>query len=208
LIVSFVATSVSTFNFFFLSCSRLLNLVESGIIKYKLKEGLPNAEICPQNLVGTDRQLQNKDLATTYLVMLTGFCTSSVVFVTEVFKNSLSYLHGSSFNMFHSQLIFRYLNQRNKQKNKIADSQNPRLANSHGQSMKMMLNKQVSPPPPYTTLYNRFNETKPTKNAYKDGVRQVINGRDYMVVKEMDGSSKLIPMRTPSAALFQYSYTQ
>jgi hypothetical protein len=80
-------------------CIRLLNLVESGIIKYKLREGLPNAEICPQNLAGTERQLRNGDLLTTYLVMLTGFCTASVVFFTEARKER---------NTFKKQLRFLF----------------------------------------------------------------------------------------------------
>lgn len=63
---------------------RLLNMVEGGIVKFKLLENLPKAEICPQNLGGTERQLKNRDLTMTYLVMLTGFGTAIVVFVTEV----------------------------------------------------------------------------------------------------------------------------
>jgi glutamate receptor, ionotropic, invertebrate len=93
----------------------------------------------------------------------------------------------------------------------MADALNPRIAQN--QAMPGLGGKkQLSPPPPYTTLYNRFtNDTNLMKfktDNYRDGVRQVINGRDYMVVKDLDGSSKLIPMRTPSAALFQYTYTK
>lgn len=62
----------------------LLHLVEAGIVKYMLLEGLPKAKICPQDLGGTERQLRNSDLWMTYMVMLTGFCTGLVVFVTEV----------------------------------------------------------------------------------------------------------------------------
>ncbi|GLV35186.1 Ionotropic receptor 76b [Carabus blaptoides fortunei] len=40
-------------------------LVEAGIIKYRLQEGLPNTEICPLNLNSKERQLQNSDLWTT-----------------------------------------------------------------------------------------------------------------------------------------------
>lgn len=63
---------------------RLLHLVESGIVKYMLWENLPNAEICPQNLGGTERQLRNGDLLMTYIIMIAGFCTSIVIFMTEV----------------------------------------------------------------------------------------------------------------------------
>lgn len=63
---------------------RLLHLVESGIVKYMIWENLPNAEICPQNLATTERQLRNGDLLMTYQIMIAGFCTSVVVFFTEV----------------------------------------------------------------------------------------------------------------------------
>lgn len=49
-----------------------------------LGENLTNAEICPQNLGGTERQLRNSDLSMTYWIMLSGFCTSVVIFFTEV----------------------------------------------------------------------------------------------------------------------------
>lgn len=49
-----------------------------------LSENLTNAEICPQNLGGTERQLRNSDLSMTYWIMLAGFCTSVVIFFTEV----------------------------------------------------------------------------------------------------------------------------
>lgn len=62
----------------------LLHMVEAGIVKYKLLENLPNAEICPNNLGGTERQLRNGDLMMTYYVMIAGFCTSIAVFVSEV----------------------------------------------------------------------------------------------------------------------------
>lgn len=59
-------------------------MVEGGLIKFKLLENLPKAEICPQNLGGTERQLKNRDLVMTYLVMVAGFATAIVVFVSEV----------------------------------------------------------------------------------------------------------------------------
>lgn len=67
--------------------NRLLSLVEGGIIKKMLWEGLPDAEICPQNLASNERQLRNGDLMTTYFVMIAGFIAAFVVFVTEVRVN-------------------------------------------------------------------------------------------------------------------------
>lgn len=66
------------------SAISLLTLVETGIVKFMLGENLTNAEICPQNLGGTERQLRNSDLSMTYWIMLAGFCTSVVIFFTEV----------------------------------------------------------------------------------------------------------------------------
>lgn len=63
---------------------RLLHLVEAGIVKYKLWSNLPRAEICPQNLGGTERQLRNGDLLMTYQIMMAGFGTGGVIFLTEV----------------------------------------------------------------------------------------------------------------------------
>lgn len=40
------------------------------------------------------------------------------------------------------------------------------------------------------------------------GVRRLINGRDYMVFRNPNGQSQLVPVRAPSAALFQYTYTE
>lgn len=85
----------------------------------------------------------------------------------------------------------------------------------------------ITPPPAYTTIFNsksiNSNNNKKdwiSKNAQSnvvttfsqnnnvDGTYQYINGRQYMVIKGFDGARQLIPLRTPSATLFQYSYTQ
>lgn len=64
-----------------------------------------------------------------------------------------------------------------------------------------------TPPPPYTTNNNRIKfNIQPKTIADYVTTRQVINGRDYFVVKGSNGESRLIPMRTPSAAIFQYAY--
>lgn len=65
-------------------CFRLLHLVEAGIIKYMSSEGLPKAEICPQDLNLSDRQLHLGDLMMTYMVMVAGYIAGLVIFSTEV----------------------------------------------------------------------------------------------------------------------------
>lgn len=69
-------------------------------------------------------------------------------------------------------------------------------------------NSNVTPPPPYAELFNK-NRSKvwTTGNGNtQQGVQKYINGRFYMVTKGEDGGSRLIPLRQPSATLFQYSY--
>lgn len=98
------------FCFCFVEIGRLLTLVETGIVKFMLGENLTNAEICPQNLGGTERQLRNSDLSMTYWIMLTGFCTSIVIFFTEVSHYNLSHSNTDAnyyFDVFPFFLICR-----------------------------------------------------------------------------------------------------
>ena len=43
------------------------------------------------------------------------------------------------------------------------------------------------------------------ENVLIQGKRQFINGRSYYVITNPVGDRKLIPIRTPSAFLFQYT---
>ena len=51
-------------------------------------------------------------------------------------------------------------------------------------------------PPPYSVLM---------QNQPAFGKHQNINGRDYLVINNKTGDPQLIPVRSPSAFLFQYS---
>jgi len=103
------------------------------------------------------------------------------------------------------QILFRCLLNRQKNHSLIKDP--------YYKKVDKLVVPTITPPPSYATLYNRsrnnniwtLSETE-KKNA--EGVTQYINGRQYMVVKGDDGQQRLIPLRTPSAALFQYSYTK
>jgi len=208
-----------------LALCRLLNLVESGIVKHLSSKDLPSAEICPQDLGGTERQLRNGDLMMTYYIMLAGFATALAVFSTE--------------------LVFRYVNSR-QEANKWArhgigrtpngQSVAPsrwlrswrRVDSGHGQLLGASTHGQnVTPPPPYQSIFNGGSQGDPLNrwrrplgngNASgngvllggdsEGGVRRLINGRDYMVFRSPNGQSQLVPVRSPSAALFQYSYTE
>ncbi|XP_023173114.1 glutamate receptor ionotropic, delta-1-like [Drosophila hydei] len=197
----------------------LLNLVESGIIKHLSARELPSAEICPQDLGSTERQLRNGDLMMTYYIMLAGFATSLAVFSTE--------------------LLFRYLNARHEA-NKWARHGVGRSPN--GQSVKpsrwlrglrrlhsgdkQLLGssthaQNITPPPPYQSIFNHGGELQQQRwhqagkahglvlgGNQNGGVRRLINGRDYIVFRNANGQSQLVPVRSPSAALFQYTYTE
>jgi hypothetical protein len=51
-------------------------------------------------------------------------------------------------------------------------------------------------PPPYSVLMQQ---------QHGFGKHQNINGRDYLVINSQTGNPRLIPVRSPSAFLFQYS---
>lgn len=59
-------------------------IVESGIIQYLLRDGLPNTQICPLNLGSKERQLRNSDLILTYKIVGCGFGVSALIFISEM----------------------------------------------------------------------------------------------------------------------------
>lgn len=67
--------------------SRLLHLVETGIVKYMLGENLTSASICPLNLGAKERQLRNSDLRMTYFMMFTGYGVAGIVLFSEVISS-------------------------------------------------------------------------------------------------------------------------
>lgn len=114
-------------------------------------------------------------------------------------------------------MIFKFLNYHQSKKVQQLDS-------SYGRDPGVIATKKsesfvssISPPPPYTTIFSRHRiGTDSLTPKLPSGLsrderemknHKVINGRDYMVVKEL-GVTRLIPMRVPSAALFQYRYTE
>lgn len=192
---------------------------------------MPNAEICPQDLGGTERQLRNGDLMMTYYIMFAGFATAIVVFSTEI--------------------IFRYINGRHETPHQWAGHGVGRTPNGHQfkpvnwfwrksstDSTHILLNNSkynnITPPPPYRSIFSSKNSQNEAsvkkwhqalhggfgvlKPAIADaqyggmgitstGLRKFINGREYMVYRTPDGQNQLVPVRVPSAALFQYTYT-
>lgn len=150
-----------------------MHLVESGIVMYSLREGLPDTQICPLDLGSKERQLQNTDLIMTYYIVVGGFIVSTIAFLMEVLCTKCN--------------------------GEIKSSKQP-----HADSLFTVAEKKVDenrlfpPPPPYHALF------KPPFPQSENATTKKVNGRDYWVIKSVDGSTRLIPIRAPSAFLFQY----
>lgn len=54
-------------------------------------------------------------------------------------------------------------------------------------------------PPPYESLFGRNSRYTGSENTE----HKVINGREYWVVNTISGDRRLIPIRTPSAFLYE-----
>ncbi|XP_017777071.1 PREDICTED: glutamate receptor ionotropic, delta-1 [Nicrophorus vespilloides] len=193
------------FKYYELFNELIQHLVESGIIKYKLREDLPNTAICPLDLGSNERQLRNADLLMTYVIVGAGFIVSLTVFLIELavahFKsNELKVRTPKLQNLFTES---NNNNNNNKPKrNRKAGFEFANFEdNNHvnGKLWHEMDGAVHPPPPPYHALFH-----PPFANS-PNGIKKNINGRDYWVVKSVYGDTKLIPVRTPSALLFQHS---
>lgn len=111
------------------------------------------------------------------------------------------------------QIIFRLFSRRlNLNYNNLKSNTSTFTKNLNNTNTLKKNHSNVTPPPAYATLFHR-NKVFTTNDYIKSqemsaGKTQTINGRDYMVFQNEDGSTRLIPMRTPSATLFQYAYTK
>lgn len=172
-------------------------------MKHLAAKQVPGAEICPLNLGGTERQLRITDLMMTFYIMAAGFATSIAIFGTEVFFKILN-----ARKMKQGEWMFNPTLKRNK--NYDWNNMRDKMKSNFG-------NYNLTPPPPYTSIYsgNKTSSTdesnlanQPNSSNQLQGVKRLINGRDYLVFKNKNGESQLIPVRAPSATLFQYSYTE
>lgn len=158
------------------------HLVEAGIIKHRLGDGLPNTEICPLNLNSKERQLRNSDLWTTYKVIFVGFGISAGIFILELILR------------YHKSICSGKLQLVRKNKDDGINNNYNTYDYYNNKDNKIKGNDFAPPPPSYQTLFGQ-------KNAQK----KIVNGRDYWVYKLKDGDTRLVPVRTPSALLFQYT---
>ncbi|KAK2587964.1 hypothetical protein KPH14_004047 [Odynerus spinipes] len=178
----------------------LLSLVEAGLVKHVKQSDLPLAEICPVDLQSTERQLQNADLFLTYKVIIAGYVIAIIVFIAEfVLKYTNTCTRKKKNNKKQVTKVKDFERTSKQDENLEQSSQRSRLSlpyatvNDNRQNNASILKR--SPPP----LYQNTGSTSLL------GKRHNINGRNYYVVVNGSGDQRLIPVRTPSAFLFQYA---
>ena len=159
---------------------RLMNLVETGIVKHLRTNDLPTVRYCPLNLKSTERRLRNADLRMTYIVVAVGFTIATATFFGEMIYRIFQLRNGFSCGKCCGKLCCR---------TKIKSAELPIF--SVKDPRPLFLKQKAWPVD--GNLYNRRLVEK-----------HFINGRDYWVIKEKDGDQRLVPIRTPSALLFQY----
>ncbi|XP_029037406.2 glutamate receptor ionotropic, delta-1 isoform X2 [Osmia bicornis bicornis] len=155
--------------------NRLLRrLVETGIVQHRKEEDLPLAEICPVDLRSSERQLQNTDLLLTYEVVVAGYAIATIIFLFEIICACIS---------------CRVKNRKVKHRSRV-----PKEKSQNHSSKNLSIEKRSNSP-----VNNPGAE-----NLMIQGKQQFFNGRNYYVITDQDGDRRLIPIRTPSAFLFQY----
>nr|QIJ45760.1 ionotropic receptor [Glyphodes pyloalis] len=149
-------------------------VLQAGIIDFLEKRDLPSTKICPLDLQSKDRQLRNSDLMMTYMIMVTGLSAAVAVFIGELFFN---------------RYIFKIK----------PDATKPKRKKTKFDKHLRIHNYDDSQPPPYDAIFGRNPKIKLTDKAKS----KIINGREYLVIDVANGETRLIPVRTPSAFLYQ-----
>lgn len=132
----------------------------------------------------------------TYLIVGIGFAISAVIFIGELGYNWLNSKKVNApenyqANLKHEKLFdrsqtrFGFDNNKGKQKNQEYWDEDNIPA--------------FPPPPSYHALF------KPPFAHSPSGEKEVINGREYWVIRSFTGDTRLIPVRAPSAILYQYA---
>ncbi|KAG5321329.1 GRIK2 protein, partial [Acromyrmex heyeri] len=165
----------------------LITLMASGLMTREKLKNLPIAQVCPLDLRSSERRLSIADLSLTFKVVLAGYMIAMIIFVLEILINWLvkSYKRRKKIGRWTDRTFSC------KWKRKSNDSLIPQLV--------------------YITknqLFDKRNIQPPFSNISYDivqGKKYCINGRDYYIVFDRYGDRRLIPIRTPSAFLFQYT---
>ncbi|XP_076160387.1 ionotropic receptor 76b isoform X2 [Ptiloglossa arizonensis] len=160
----------------------LLRLVQTGIIQHKQEEDLPLAEICPVDLRSTERQLRNTDLLLTYKVVVAGYAIASIIFLFEI---------------IYALVLYRVKNNKQRHtRNSLSSKTKSRKLSVDNFPLKKRINFLKGDP---LDIY------QDAENVLMQRKQQFINGRSYYIVTDRYGNRRLIPIRTPSAFLFQYT---
>ncbi|XP_049888144.1 glutamate receptor ionotropic, delta-2 [Pectinophora gossypiella] len=150
-------------------------LLQAGIVDFLQSRDLPSTKMCPLDLQSKDRKLRNSDLQMTYVIMGIGLATAGAVFITEV-------------------VLRRYINRAHNKTDTV-----PKTTKRKKSKKIRFKDRDDSRPPPYDSLFGLNARYKNRENAKK----KIINGREYYVVDTISGDTRLIPVRTPSAFLYQ-----
>ncbi|EFN78995.1 Glutamate receptor delta-2 subunit [Harpegnathos saltator] len=175
----------------------LMALVESGIIKRAKLRDLPLAEVCPVDLRSTERQLTNSDLSLTYKVVITGYAIASMIFFIELIMRCTTniYKRRKATGKCCDCTTFSCCKPKRQSKT-VATPELVYISKNH------LLDSQIN------LKQDGKRNMRPYPNVPHNiihGKKHCINGRDYYVVIDRGGDQRLIPIRTPSAFLFQYA---
>lgn len=174
--------------------------MEGGLVKHRLLTNVSRAEICPQNLNSLERQLKLNDLATTYLTMLVGFSSGLAVFLTELIMRFI--------NKRKARLIRDVGNERAR-RIQVQPKNNRTSRKAFGAQSQASTSKST-PPPEYNeaikTLSSLQASTSTGQTTSNIESYRTFNGRTYAVTRTEGGGTQLIPVRAPSAAIFNYQY--
>ncbi|XP_028982505.1 uncharacterized protein LOC114841620, partial [Diachasma alloeum] len=185
-------------------------LIEVGIIKYLEKRNLPKVEYCPLNLKSTERQLKNSDLTLTYKVIAAGFISACIMFIYEMIRRrqhvsclccgkSCSFcwpgIETPDDPILPPPVVLQSENNYVEKESTIRHTINHNFNNdsNHNNSNRHPQVEQIS----------LIDES--IYGAAASARKTYINGRDYWVITAPKGDKRLIPIRTPSALLFQYT---
>ncbi|CAD6208129.1 GSCOCT00010389001.3-RA-CDS, partial [Cotesia congregata] len=171
---------------------QLLHLVETGIIKHIESVNRPMVTYCPLDLGSTERRLENRDFKLTYEVVATGFLLALICFIVEVsqhyFKCRVCLCCADSCTCCKTRM-----------KMQVSPAKRPQLPLPPLPITKEPIKTEFSAfSQPQIPIYDSIDNVISSKTRF-------INGRDYFVIKGVTGEKRLVPVRTPSALLFQYT---
>ncbi|XP_071445524.1 glutamate receptor ionotropic, kainate 2 [Hetaerina americana] len=182
----------------------LTSLVEAGIVNHLMNSDLPHSEICPLNLGNKDRQLRNADLLTTYKAVAIGLSVAAIAFAGEqALRLCLKWKRIKSKRLFMDKM-----KKRAHFESISFNSWFIRKWMRGAKDKKQLKSNKVGRNELGGTVSKRRGALQDHENSI--GTMTVHNGREYLRVHEDTlggvGITKLIPVRAPSAVLFERSH--